>query len=233
MKRAKTLATLAFVIALPAAKLAQQAQDTQPVLPTRMPPAHWVPFTAKMNEFYAVFTPGAEVGGGRFKVVQIEGLFAQNDAGATYEFWSQPLSPIASLPNVSYLFDRPGRERWEIDYKLKNVRRSVLVLKGHPELSPDPLTWEVFRNLHAKDEALGLRVVAETECLDYRINDSDYRLKMYHEEVCFAPSLNFQPVKYHHMYPGGRDVKMEMLDIQVGPPDPKLFSLPAGFTPVH
>jgi len=227
MKRANILAMLVFVIALPAAKQAQQAS------PSPAPPSHWVPFTAKLNEFYATFTPGAQVGGGRFRVVQIEGLLAQNDSGATYEYWSQPLSPVASLPNVSYLFDRTARERWEIDYRLKNVRRSVLPMKGHPELGGVPMSWDDFRKLHASDEALGPRVVSNIECLEYRISDSGNRLKMYHEEVCFAPSLNFNPIKYHHMYPGGRDVKMQAMEVQIGSPDPKLFRLPEGFTAVH
>ena len=223
----RIVAGLELLMVIFAAHLAAQSP------PTVLPPSRWIPFTAKMSEWYSVWTSGAEVGGGRYKVVQLKGVYAQNESGATYEFWSQPLTPLASLPNLSVLIDRPTHARWEIDHNLLNVRRSDLKLRGHPEFSVEPMTWEVFLKSHADDESLGRRIVSGVECVDYRIRNSETPLRMYREEICFAPSLNFQPIKYHHMYPEGKDVRMKLEKIQIGVPDPKMFQVPAGFRSLH
>ena len=95
------------------------------------------------------------------------------------------------------------------------------------------MTWEVFLLRHAKDTPLGRKTVSGFECVDYRIRDPEVRLKMYRQQVCFAPSLDFLAIKYHHMDPGGSDVTVQFENIQLVAPDPELFRLPAGFTTVH
>ena len=121
----------------------------------------------------------------------------------------------------------------EIDYRLKNVRRTFLDLKGHPELAADPMTWKVFLKSHAQDRPLGRKTVSGIECVDYRIHDPETRLKMYWDEVCFAPSLNFLAIKSNHMSPSQRVVTVQLEKVQIGEPDPDLFHIPRDFSTVH
>jgi hypothetical protein len=227
MKRKLSAAGTVFLLIVSVAQFVAQTP------PAAEPPSRWVPFTAKMFETHSTWRRGTEVGGGHYEVVQVAGEYARNGSGATYERWLSALSPTVNLPNIAVLTDRPARAKWEIDYKLKNVRRSDLELKGHPELAAFPMTWQIFLKRHAKDTPLGHKTVSGVECVEYRIHDPETRLKMYRAEVCFAPSLNFLAIKYHRMYPEGRDVTVRLENIQLGVPDPDLFHIPAGFSRLH
>jgi hypothetical protein len=56
---------------------------------------------------------------------------------------------------------------------------------------------------------------------------------MYWDEVCFAPSLNFLPIKSSHMSPSERIVTVRLENVQIGEPDPDLFHIPGDFSAVH
>lgn len=227
MKRPIATAILAWLIMFSPARGAAQS------LPLVKAPDLWVPLTARMLETESVLIRGPEPNAGHVEGIQVEGVYARNTSGTSYTHWTRPLSPAWSIPDVAVIIDRSSLLKWEIDYRLKNVRSSRLTLKGHPDRLPLPMTWKIFLKSHAQDASLGRKTISDIECVGYRIRTSDSDQKMYQAEVWFAPSLNFLALKYRDFYPSGRNVTVVFDDIKIGNPDPKLFLIPKDFSKVY
>ena len=223
MKKPAALAIIAWFF-LPVGCTAQG-----PPLPEA--PQRWVPFTATAHESKS-WVHGVQATGSQFYELERIGVFARNESGADYLHWVNAGSPQTQFPDVAYLTDRAAGARWEIDYKLKNSRRTNLDLTGHPELSPGPMNWEVFLKSHAKDLSLGRKTLGGMDCVAYRIR-SKREPKRFWKEVWFAPALNFFAIRVQYLSPNGKFTRAELANVRIEPPNPSLFHVPDGFSVVH
>ena len=135
-------------------------------------------------------------------------------------------------PDLAYLTDPSAGTQWEIDYKLKNFRRTDLDPADYPELSAGPITWQAFLISHRKDLSLGRKRLGGMDCVGYRIR-SDTAKKILWKELWYAPSLNFVVARQQYLSPDGVLTIQVLKEIRIGQPDPNLLRVPEGFSVVH
>ncbi len=189
MKRQTAVVIVAILVELSGAQLVAQSPLSSD------PPSRWIPVTANTMETLETLGRVVDVGETHHRVIQLTGEYARNGLGETYERWLKALSPQYRLPSVAFLTDPNAGAKWEIDYQLKNIRRTSLDWKDHPDLAADPMTWKIFLKSHVHDAALGRRTVSGIECVDYRIRGAHSVLKMctgrksvLHPRLIFLPS---------------------------------------------
>ncbi len=223
MRNYLAAAFLALVAAVPPAQLGTQT------LPST-PPSHWIALTANIRNLNSTWVGGISTG--HFEASTVYGIFVRDDSGSTYKRWLRASSPDLSFPDIAILIKPSMGARWEIDYDVKNLRRTEIDLASDPELAPEPMTLAAFKKIHNQDEPLGSRIISGIECVGYRVR-VPHTPKMHQEQAWFAPSLNFLAVKHQESYQEGKVVSVILEDIHLGPPDPRLFLVPLGFSIVH
>jgi len=195
--------------------------------PPAVPPAHWVPLTARSTEKHL-----AKGHMGSFKMMQFQGIYARTASGITYsrvgnlsghDPWGR------SRPDVALITDRPRHVQWKIDFHEKIVLHWDLA-KDNPEFAEQPMTREVFEKMHAQDVSLGHRVISGMACDGYLVRDEENASKAYRHERWYAPALNFLLIRSRVSNPDGSITTQALIDIHTGQePDPVLFRFPEGF----